>query len=170
MNKKTKKSKEKIAYEKSVGAVVFHQDKSGRIKFLLLHYPSGHWDFSKGHQEKGESDEETLRREIKEETGIKNVKVFKRFKGNVGYSYQAKGQEKRSREKSGTATNVSKKVYYYLAQSKTKKISLSYEHIGYSWFSCREALKQITFKNSRDILKNACEFLAGTFEKPGKIF
>lgn len=56
--------------EKSAGAVIIN-DK----KVLLLHYSSGHWDFPKGHIEKGETELETAKREVKEETGL-DIKDF----------------------------------------------------------------------------------------------
>ncbi len=45
-------NKNMISFEKSVGAVIFRKS-DGAVMYLLLHYPSGHWDFSKGHMEKG---------------------------------------------------------------------------------------------------------------------
>ena len=53
--------------EKSCGAVVYRMEK-GRRLYLLLHYCEGHWDLPKGHVEAGESEEQTARREISEET------------------------------------------------------------------------------------------------------
>ncbi|MDZ4384915.1 MAG: NUDIX domain-containing protein, partial [Candidatus Moranbacteria bacterium] len=64
-----------ISFEKSVGAVVFRKKETGGKEFLLLHYPSGHWDFPKGHIESGETEEGTLRREVEEETGLKDLKL-----------------------------------------------------------------------------------------------
>ena len=58
--------------EKSCGAVVFKKQKDG-IRYLLLHYDAGHWDFPKGNQEKNEKEEQTAAREIKEETGIEDI-------------------------------------------------------------------------------------------------
>ena len=55
--------------EISAGVVIFRRENS-RILFLLLHYPSGHWDFVKGKIEKGETFHQTAIRETKEETGI----------------------------------------------------------------------------------------------------
>ena len=55
--------------ETSAGIVIFRRENS-KILFLLLHYPSGHWDFVKGKMEKGESVQQTAIRETKEETGI----------------------------------------------------------------------------------------------------
>ena len=54
--------------EKSAGAIVFRKEKEP--VYLLLHYEAKHWDFPKGHVEKNETDEQTVRREIQEETGI----------------------------------------------------------------------------------------------------
>ena len=38
--------------ETSAGIVLFRKEESKKL-FLLLHYPSGHWDFVKGKMEKG---------------------------------------------------------------------------------------------------------------------
>ena len=55
--------------ETSAGIVIFRKEESKKL-FLLLHYPSGHWDFVKGKMEKGETTQQTAIRETKEETGI----------------------------------------------------------------------------------------------------
>ena len=61
--------------EKSAGAIVFRIENT-KPKYLLLHYPSSanakkeYWDLPKGHVEEGETEEETARREVKEETGL----------------------------------------------------------------------------------------------------
>lgn len=141
-----------LSFEKSIGAVVFRVE-GGQPVFLLLHYPSGHWDFPKGHQEKGENDEETLRREVEEETGIQDLKVFPYSKKQVRYFYQAKGNEKKKRIKQGTGTKIFKRVVYYAAETKTQEVEISFEHVGYEWLSFEEALKRITFKNSKDVIK-----------------
>jgi 8-oxo-dGTP pyrophosphatase MutT (NUDIX family) len=44
------------------------------------------WDFIKGHREHGESDEEKLRREVYEETGIRNFKILG-FVGKIKYNF-----------------------------------------------------------------------------------
>ena len=64
--------------EKSAGAIIFRTE-NGIKYYLLLHYaPSepgkrGQWGFAKGHVEEGETEEETARREVAEETGIKDT-------------------------------------------------------------------------------------------------
>ena len=66
--------------ETSAGIVLFRKEESKTL-FLLLHYPSGHWDFVKGKMEKNESTHETAIRETKEETGIMDQKICERIRG-----------------------------------------------------------------------------------------
>ena len=77
--------------ERSAGAVLFRDDTSGNL-FLLLNYPSGHWDFVKGNIEKGETMRETVIREIREETGIHDVSFVDGFEDKVEYHYQREGE------------------------------------------------------------------------------
>lgn len=150
--------KPKFAFEKSVGAVIFREE-NGIKKYLLLHYESGHWDFPKGHVEEGESETETLDREVREETGISDTGIIPDFKKQVKYFYQAKGNELKEREKDGRPIKVIKRVIYYIAETKTEEVKISFEHIGYEWLDYENALKRITFKNSKEVLKEANDFL-----------
>jgi len=132
--------------EISAGAIVARKTKHGP-EFLLLHYGLGHWDFPKGNIEKGEKEEDTVRREIVEETGIKRIKFVSNFRETIKYFYKWKGQ------------NIFKIVVYYLVETRQKKVSLSYEHQGYAWLPYIEAKKKLTFKNSKDVLKKANVFM-----------
>ncbi|MCD6500597.1 NUDIX domain-containing protein [bacterium] len=132
--------------EKSAGAIVFCR-KKGKIYYLLLHYEMGHWGFPKGHIEKGETIEETARREVEEETGIKDIKFVKRFKEWIKYFYKREGK------------NIFKIVTYLLAETHQKEVKISWEHIGFKWLPYKEALEQLTFKNAKEILKKANDYL-----------
>lgn len=132
--------------EKSAGAVIFRKD-NGKIYYLVLHYEMGHWGFPKGHIGKGEELEDTARREIREETGIKDLEFTSGFKEWIKYFFKLKKK------------NIFKIVTYFLAETKTKRIKLSFEHIGYKWLPYEETLKQLTFDNTKAILKKANRFL-----------
>ena len=57
-------------YHRSCGAVIFRRN-GGQIEYLCLRQiPSGTYSVPKGHMEAFESEEETARREIREETGL----------------------------------------------------------------------------------------------------
>ncbi len=147
-----------ISFEKSVGAVIFR--KSGEeIIYLLLHYQSGHWDFPKGHVEEREKDEDTLRREVKEETGIEEAKILPGFKKQIRYFYRAKGDEAERLKKQKKSANIMKRVVYHIAETKQEEVKLSFEHIGCVWLSYEKALERITYKNSKDVLKEANRYL-----------
>jgi 8-oxo-dGTP pyrophosphatase MutT (NUDIX family) len=132
--------------EKSAGAVIFRKQNK-KIYYLLLHYHWGHWDFPKGNIEKGENLEETAKREIKEETGLEDIEFISGFKETIKYFYKLRGK------------TIFKIVTFFLAQTKTKKVKISWEHIGYKWLPFKKALEQLTFKNAKEILKKANKFL-----------
>lgn len=138
--------------EKSAGAVVFYK-RGKKIEYLILHYEAGHWDFPKGHIEKGEGLEGTVRREVNEETGITDIEFIPDFKLHITYWFR-----KRKEWEKGKGT-IFKVVTYFLARASSKKVKLSFEHIGYEWLPYGEALEKITFKNSKEVLQKAHEFL-----------
>jgi bis(5'-nucleosidyl)-tetraphosphatase len=148
-----------LAYEVSVGAVIFRKTDEGKIEYLLLRYPHGHWDYVKGHIEKGETQEDTLRRETLEESGLKDIEIVKGFRKYTRYYYTAKGTELIKRKKNNKGIWIYKTVYFYLAQSHTFDVLISDEHIGYAWLSYEEASKKLTFEAARTILTQAQAFL-----------
>ena len=131
--------------ERSAGVILFN--KTEEIQFLVLKYPSGHWDFVKGNIEEGEEEEETARRELFEETGINNMNIKKGFNQKVEYNYYKKNNK------------VHKIVSYYLAETEQKEVKLSFEHLDYRWVNYDDLMKLITFDNSKDILKKANELI-----------
>ena len=135
--------------ETSAGIVLFRKEDS-KILFLLLHYPSGHWDFVKGKMEKGESVRETAVRETKEETEITDIVFFNNFEEWIEYNFQFKGEL------------VHKKVVFFLAETKTKEVKISHEHLGYTWMDYSTAMEKTTFDNAKTVLTRAQTLLAKT--------
>jgi 8-oxo-dGTP pyrophosphatase MutT (NUDIX family) len=131
--------------EVSAGVIVFR--RAPQPQYLLLHYESGHWDFPKGHIEAGEEAQATARRELKEETGISEVRFSDGYKGTLRYFFRQKG------------IGIFKIVIYFLAETDQSDVTLSSEHIGFEWLPYDAALARLTFKNSRDLLVKAHEHL-----------
>ena len=132
--------------EKSAGAIIFRRENN-KTKYLLIKYGWGHWEFPRGLIEKGESLEETAKREIAEETGIKDVKFIPGFKKWIKFFFKLKEK------------NVMKIATFLLAETETEKIKLSHEHTDYNWLEYKEALERLTFDNSKKILEKANEYL-----------
>lgn len=147
--------------EKSAGAVIFRREPfdvaqgKNNIFYLLLNYPSSakaskaYWDFPKGHIEKGEKEVETVKREVEEEAGLKDIEFIEGFKEWIKYFFRFEGK------------NIFKFVIFYLVQTKTKDVKISEEHIGYNWLPYEEALEKLTFKNAKEVLKKAKNFISG---------
>jgi len=135
--------------ETSAGIVLFRKESS-KILFLLLHYPSGHWDFVKGKMEKDESTHKTAIRETREETGITDITFIENFEEWIKYDFQYQGEL------------VHKKVVFFLAETKTEEIEISNEHIGYTWMDYNTAMEKTTFDNAKTVLTRAQMLLTKT--------
>ncbi len=59
--------------EKACGCVPWRRNKNGNFEVLMIHRVEGFWEFPKGKQDEGESDLETAKRELKEETNLEGV-------------------------------------------------------------------------------------------------
>ncbi len=138
--------------EKSAGAIIFRIE-NGVAHYLLLHYPSGHWEFAKGHIEEGENPEQAAKREIQEETGITDLNIIPGFKEYIKYSFRDNYDLKK--EDKLKAPWIFKLVVFYLAQTSAKDVKISEEHKGFLWLPYQEALKKLTFKNAKNLIKKA---------------
>jgi bis(5'-nucleosidyl)-tetraphosphatase len=128
--------------EHSAGAIIFKKE-GGEVLFLILHYEEGHWGASKGHIEKGENPEQTARREIREETGLENLQFIPGFQMDSSYVYSKDRQLSR------------KTVTFFLAESLSREVELSDEHVDYNWLPFREALAKVTFKGEKEVWQAA---------------
>jgi bis(5'-nucleosidyl)-tetraphosphatase len=118
--------------------------------FLLLRYPAGHWDLPKGNIERGEKPEETMVREVREETGIVDLRVLEGFEHKIEYFYRRDGKR------------VYKTVVFFLAETATEQVTISFEHQSYGWFPFSDAMKTVTYPNAKRLIMEAEEFLART--------
>ena len=133
--------------ERSAGAVVFRDTPEGRLYLLLQN--GGRWDFPKGGVEKGETELDTVMREVEEETGLREIKILPGFRKVIEYYY------KRNRK------NIHKQVVYLLASTSTEKVRISFEHQGFGWFSYEEAVLKASYDNSKMTLSEAERFVSG---------
>lgn len=135
--------------ETSAGIVLFRREKS-KVVFLLLHYPSGHWDFVKGKMEKGETTHETAIRETREETGITDITFLESFEEWIEYNFQYQGEL------------VHKKVVFFLAETRTEDVKISHEHLDYTWMDYNTSMEKTTFDNAKTVLTRAQMLLGKT--------
>lgn len=127
--------------------VLFHDEAGAGREYLLLHYPTGHWDFAKGHVEKDEEDLATALREAREETGLSDVRILSNFRHEFEYWYRHH------------QTPIQKHVTWFLGKVETKQVKISHEHQGYEWLPYAKAVERVTYANAKDLLRRAEEFL-----------
>ena len=134
-------------YEKSCGAIIVYKDKNSdnSYKVLLVRNNNGrNYSFPKGHVEKGETEEQTAIREIKEETGL-DVEIVDSFREVSDYC---------------PFGNIKKRVVFFMAQAFTDKVVIQKEEIdSYKWVDLFEAHNICTYENDLRVIKKAKENL-----------
>lgn len=135
--------------EKSCGAVVLRKNQ-GRLQVLLIkHVNGGHWAFPKGHVERGETEERTALREIKEETGL-TVMLDTNYRKTVTYSPKK---------------DVVKDVVYFVAVAKDGQRTAQESEISrIRWTDADRAADFVSFENDKVILLGALEYYLNKYE------
>jgi len=131
--------------ERTCGAILFL--KEDEIKYLIMRYVparGNQWDFPKGHMDDGETEEETARREVFEETGLE-FDMISGFYEIITFSPKPERI---------------KDVVFYLGIPKTREVKyMKDETYDHKWLNYEEALAILTFDNSRNLLKKAKKFI-----------
>lgn len=148
-----------LSFEKSAGGVVYRKQEE-KILFLLVQYRSFQWDFPKGHVEKNESEEQTMRREVAEETGIDDLEILPNFRKTVRYFYTAKGSEKTERLKFNRGIYIFKKVIFFATETKQKNVKIDFENKAFAWLSRQQAFNRLGNDASKKVLNEVFEKLS----------
>lgn len=136
--------------EKSCGTIPYTIN-NGKIYYLLVKSKNNICGFPKGHVEANETEEETALRETWEETSLK-VKIKMHFRHEMSYEMNN--------------GNI-KIVVYFLAnfQNQTPKRNNNFENFKYLLLPLDLALQELTFENTRQMLKVANDFLTDVEHK-----
>ena len=137
-----------VTIERSAGVLVYRTpSRAKEPHFLLLDY-GRHWDYAKGHVEKGEDDLTAALRETAEETGIRDLDILDGFRHEMTYFFRHK--------KKGL---IKKTVVFFLGKTTTTMIELSDEHVAADFLPFDEALERVTYPSAKAALKAAKAFL-----------
>lgn len=129
-----------MLHEKSCGAIVYRKFHGNTEILLIKHINSGHWSFPKGHVETGETEMETAKREIKEETAI-DVIIDPTFRETVTYSPKK---------------DTVKVVVYFLARAKNVNFTPQESEIAeIRWVDISYAGNILSYENDRTIVSRA---------------
>lgn len=136
---------ERGGYRRGIFIVTY--SRKNKAEYLIfkrkLHWKG--WEFPKGGLEKGEKILEGLKREIKEETGLKPLKI-KKFNVSGNYKYK-----KQLSDRGGI---LGQTYALYAVEIKKSKIKIDrLEHSDYKWLSFDKAIKKLTWPNQRRCLR-----------------
>lgn len=128
----------------SAGGVLINNNKF----YLIYKFTKDEWKLPKGHVEEGETLEETALREVREETGFKNIEfITEKPINEVNYSFVENGKE------------INKTVTYFLFKTNEIKnsqtIEMTKEELNGDWFEYEEALKKATHWDTIQTLEKA---------------
>lgn len=122
-----------IKREKSCGCIII---ENGKV--LLIQQTKGHWGFPKGHMKLGETEIETAKREVKEETNI-DVEINKNKRYTMEYV---------------TDKGTFKQVVLFIAIKRSGKEKYQESEIkSMKWMTYEDAINTITYDNTRELFK-----------------
>ena len=135
--------------EFSAGALIFRKEKEKTLFLLVYSGRNKIWGFPKGHIEPGEIEKDAALREVKEETGIDELRFVDGFREED--VYQTIGN--RGLHKGSV---IEKHSIYFLCETKSMNIVVdAVEITEHKWLSRIEAEKILTFDSLKRILRKA---------------
>ena len=131
-----KPSIQEIVREPTAGGVVFRRNKKGEVEFLLIQDHKDRWTIPKGHIEEGETAQQTAKREIGEEAGLKVTEVLG-WLGKIHFRYRRVDK----------LVLISQQVYLMRVKTDGNEIQKEDWMNGIKWFSFYDALDAIEYED-----------------------
>ena len=139
--------------EFSAGALIFRKKDQTPEYLLIYSNRNKEWGFPKGHIDAGETENEATLREIKEETGLSDLRFIDGFREELVYKAVSNREASKGR-------GIEKSTVYFLCETKAKDITVDADEItSFKWILCNDALKLLPFDSLKELLKKAEEFL-----------
>lgn len=131
-----KPSIQEIVREPTAGGIVFRRDAKGAIEILLIQDAKDRWTIPKGHIEEGETAQQTAKREIGEEAGLKEVDVLG-WLGKIHFRYR----------RIDKLVLMTTQIYLVRAKGDTNAIKKEEWMNGIKWFKFHDALDAIEYED-----------------------
>lgn len=130
-----------VVREPTAGGIVFRRGNNGQVEILLIQDAKNRWTIPKGHIEPGESAKDTAEREIKEETGLENMRVLN-WLGKINFRYR----------RQQSLVLMSTEIFLVEAMGNTGKIKPEEWMNNIRWFPAMEALDKIEYEDIGKII------------------
>jgi ADP-ribose pyrophosphatase YjhB (NUDIX family) len=126
-----------VVREPTAGGIVFRRnEKTSDIEILLIQDAKNRWTIPKGHIEEGESAKQTAEREIREETGLQEMRVLN-WLGKINFQYR----------RQASLVLMTTEIYLVKALGKTDELQPEEWMNGIRWLPSKEALDKIEYED-----------------------
>jgi diadenosine hexaphosphate hydrolase (ATP-forming) len=130
-----------VVREPTAGGVIFRRNKKNEVEILLIQDAKNRWTIPKGHIEEGESAKDTAEREIREETGLKDIKVLN-WLGKINFRYR----------RASSLVLMTTEIFLVKGRGNTDDLRPEDWMNGIRWFSAAEALDKIEYEDIGKII------------------
>lgn len=125
---------DEVVHETTSGGVVFRRNAKGGVEILLIQDAKNRWTIPKGHVEPGEEPKQTAEREIREETGLQEMRVYS-WLGKVNFRYR----------RNHTLVLMTMHIYLVEGRGDTNKLNPEDWLNGIKWLPSSEAVDKIAY-------------------------
>ncbi len=126
---------QEVVRETTSGGIVFRRDAATKkLEILLMQDAKNRWTIPKGHVEEGEEPKQTAEREIREETGLQEMKVMN-WLGKVNFRYR----------RDQTLVLMTMHIYLVQGLGDTNKLTPEDWLNDIKWFPATTAIDKIAY-------------------------
>lgn len=132
-----------VVREPTAGGIVFRRSRSKPqdVEVLLIQDAKNRWTIPKGHIEEGESSKQTAEREIREETGLLEVRVLN-WLGKINFRYR----------RGSSLVLMTTEIFLVKALGDTDNLKPEDWMNGIKWFKAADALDKIEYEDIGKII------------------
>lgn len=132
-----------VVREPTAGGIIFRRSpkKPQDIQILLIQDAKNRWTIPKGHIEEGETAKQTAEREIREETGLAEMRVLN-WLGKINFRYR----------RASSLVLMTTEIFLVKALGDTDKLQPEDWMNGIKWFKATDALDKIEYEDIGKII------------------